>query len=225
MNKSDWDLKKERTDHYELTCEKWREIFLGLDQQELAKRFSMQQDEDAWYIEYYHRCYRLDKKSGRIVWKENPDMPLSFNTLMSIYNLFYYSKPYAQVRGEFVPFRQVKRAAPFDPAFQKTVIRVLAKSFEGHADLLEKACLAMGGTKIPQGDVGYVVKAFDWMPVMVVFWDADEEFEAQANILFDADITDFLHEETVVCIGSELVKRLCEEVGIMEHGELMGSGY
>ena len=60
---------------------------------------------------------------------------------------------------------------------------------------------------------------------MVVFWDGDDEFKAQANILFDADITDFLHEETVVCIGADLVKRLCEEAGLGSARDLMGDGY
>ncbi len=35
-----------------------------------------------------------------------------------------------------------------------------------------------------------------------------------ANILFDADITDFLHEETVVSAASELFRRLAEESGL-----------
>lgn len=214
-----------RLDNYQLTCEKWRRIFLEMDQKELAERFGLEQDEEAFYIVYYHQKYRLDKKNGMIVLNDDPERSLSFNTVMSIYNLFYYSKPYAQVRGEFVPFRQVKRAAPFDPAFKKTVIDVLAESFEGRADLLEKACISMGGTPVRQGDVGYILKAFDWMPVMVVFWDGDDEFKAQANILFDADITDFLHEETVVCIGADLVKRLCEEAGLGSARDLMGDGY
>ena len=64
--------------------------------------------------------------------------------------------------------------------------------------------------------MGYRIHAFDCMPLTMVFWDGDDEFPAQANILFDAEITDFLHEETVVLVASELFRRLVEESGIRD---------
>ena len=81
---------------------------------------------------------------------------------------------------------------------------------------LRRACDALGGRPLPQGDAGYQILAFDCMPLQFIFWDGDDEFPAQANILFDADITDFLHEETVVCVGDELFRRLGEESGLRE---------
>lgn len=212
----------EQVDNYELTCEKWRNIFLEMDQEELISRFELEHDEQAMYITYYNESYRLDRKSGMITLVGDPDRRLSFNTLMSIYNLFYYSKSYAKVRGEMVPFRQVRRAAPFAPAFQRTVVDLLAKKFNGHGDLLEKACISLQGKPMKQGDIGYEINAFSCVPVAVVFWDGDDEFDAQANILFDADITDFTHEETVCCIGSDLVRRLSEEAGLGQVEHLLG---
>lgn len=212
-----------RIDNYEVVCDKWRKIYLEMDREELIQRFHLEDDEEAVYVVYYHEKYRLDKESGMLTLVCDPDRKLAFNTVMSIYNLFYYSKPGARVKGEFVPYRQVKRAAPFAPAFQRTVVKPLAKKFNGRAELLEKACKALGGTPIRQGDVGYQLNAFDCMPVQVLFWDGDDEFEAQANILFDADITDFLHEESVCCIGSDLVRRLSEEAGLGEVDQLLGS--
>lgn len=210
-------------DNYEMTCERWRKIFLEMDHEELAERLQLDIDQEALYITYFEQKYRLDRKNGMIILDGDPERNLTFHTIISIYNLFYYAKPGAAVKGEFVPFRKVKRAAPFDPAFQRTVLRPLAKTFEGHADLLEKACRALHGEPIRQGDVGYVIHAFACMPLTVVFWDGDDEFEAQSNILFDADITDFIHEETVVCVAADLVRRLCEEAGISKAEKLIGS--
>ena len=116
--------------------------------------------------------------------------------------------------GRFVPFREVKRAAPFDAAFKRNVLDAAARTFDGHLAELHRACQALGGRPLKQGDAGYEILAFDCMPLQFVFWDGDDEFPAQANILFDADITDFLHEETVVCVGDELFRRLVEESGL-----------
>lgn len=202
------------TDNYLMVCDRWREMFLNMDMEDLARRFCLKQDKDALYITYFNEQYRLDRTSGMVVLAREPDRIPAFDTAISIYNLFHYSKPQARVRGEFVPFRLVKGASPFAPAFQKTTLEPLARAFTGHTKELDLACRRLRGRPIPQGDVGYIVNAFDWMPVTVVFWDADEEFDAQANLLFDADITDFIHEETVCCVAGDLIRRLKEEAGI-----------
>lgn len=210
------------TDNYLMVCDKWRELFLHMDMEELAQRFCLKTDEAALYINYYNETYRLDRTTGMITLCSDPERTLTFNTIMSIYNLFYYSKPGAKPSGEFVPFRLVKRASPFDDAFRRTVLIPLAKTFTGHLKELDQACQALCGTPIRQGDVGYVIHAFDCMPVTIVFWDADDEFEAQANLLFDADITDFIHEETVCCIAADLARRLAEEAHLGKVEDLLG---
>lgn len=215
-------IEQEKTkDNYKMLCEKWRLIYLDLDREELARRFGLKSDEQAYYIVYFNQTYRLDKKSGMLTLLGDPDRELAFHTVMAVYHLFYYSRPGARVSGRFVPFREVKRAAPFDAAFRRTILEPLAAAFEGHAEEMRQACLALGGSPVPQGDVGYQIEAFGCMPLQVVFWDGDEEFHAQANILFDADITDFLHEETVVCIASDLFRRLTEEAGLEKARRLL----
>ncbi|MBQ8026386.1 MAG: DUF3786 domain-containing protein [Oscillospiraceae bacterium] len=201
----------ERQDHNEMTCAYWREVFLKLDHGDLIRRFALENDEKALYITYFCRRYRIDRETGIITETARPERTVSMMTQMAILNLFYYAKPGAAVCGRFVPYRDVKGAAPFSPAFQKSIEEGLAKPFDGHMEALEGACRALKGEKISTGDVGYVIHAFDWMPVMTVFWDGDEEFPAQANLLFDARITDYLHEESVCCIAGDLMERLREE--------------
>ena len=49
---------------------------------------------------------------------------------------------------------------------------------------------------------------------MMVFWNGDEEFSAQANLLFDVSITDFTHVETVCAVAGDLMRRLRELAGL-----------
>ena len=73
---------------------------------------------------------------------------------------------------------------------------------------------AVCGEQIKQGDAGYIFHAFDCMPVMMLFWDGDDEFPAQANMLFDTGITDFTHVETVCAVAGDLMRRLRELAGL-----------
>ena len=160
--------------NYKALCERWREIYLGLDQEELERRFGLRSDADARYITYFNQEYRLDKKNGKLSLVSQPERELPFHAVMMIYHLFYYSKPGAKVRGEFVPFRQVKRAAPFEQAYIRTILEPLARQFDGHMEELRQACRALNGQPVPQGDVGYQIRAFDCMPLQIIFWDGDD---------------------------------------------------
>ena len=194
--------------------EYWRGRFLEKDQAKLIRQFQLEADERHIYIFYCGQRYAVDRENGTIALCDAPEAEIPFGPLMSIYHLFCYSKPDAGNSGSFVPFRQVKGASPFAPAFERTVAEELAKPFDGHLEALRRACEALKGEPVRQGDAGYILRAFDCMPVMMVFWDGDDEFPAQANLLFDANITDFTHEETVCCVAGDLMRRLRELAGL-----------
>ena len=76
---------------------------------------------------------------------------------------------------------------------------------------LENAFEKLNGLRLPLGDVGYQIDAFSW--------DCDDEFEAQANILFDYSATDFNHVESAVSTAEMGVRRLAELAGLPLKGK------
>ena len=76
---------------------------------------------------------------------------------MNIYNTFYYSAAHPVASGNLVAFRQVKRVYPFEAAYRRTIIFRLQELFAGKTEELRKACEALGGTLLPQGDRKSVV--------------------------------------------------------------------
>ena len=63
-------------DNYELTCEKWRKLFLEMNHEELVKRFQLKSDENAVYIVYYGQEYRIDRINGMITLTLEPEQKL-----------------------------------------------------------------------------------------------------------------------------------------------------
>ena len=57
-----------------------------------------------------------------------------------------------------------------------------------------------------------------------LFWDKDDEFEAQGNILFDYSVTDYIHVESTVSLAIEGIMRLAEVAGIEIKGNIFGMG-
>lgn len=79
---------------------------------------------------------------------------------------------------------------------------------------LENAFEKLNGVRLPQGDVVYQIDASACEPMRFYFWDYDDEFEAQANILFDYSATDFNHVESAVSTAEMGVRRLAEVAGL-----------
>ena len=86
--------------------------------------------------------------------------------------------------------------------------------FDGRSGALEQAYLSLGGKKLPWSDMGYELSAFQCIPVRFLFWEGDEEFPAQGNLLFDAGATDFIHGESIVTIASVGLSRLAGAAGV-----------
>lgn len=204
-------MPENRQSNYDQVIENWRLKFLEMDQEELIRKFQLEADEEFLYIIYFSKRFRIDRKNGFIT--EDGKSP-GFDTVMNIYNTFYYSAAHPVASGNLVAFRQVKRVYPFEAAYRRTIIFSLQELFAGKTEELRKACEALGGTLLPQGDVGYVLPVFPFLNIAVLFWDKDEEFEAQANMLFDSEITEFMHEENVVCVAADAVYYLTLAAGM-----------
>lgn len=204
-------MLENRQSNYDQVIENWRLKFLEMDQEELIRKFQLEADKEFLYIIYFSKRFRIDRKTGFIT--EDGKSP-GFDTVMNIYNTFYYSAAHPVASGNLVAFRQVKRVYPFEAAYRRTIISRLQELFSGKTEELRKACEALGGTLLPQGDVGYVLPVFPFLNIAVLFWDKDEEFEAQANMLFDSEITEFMHEENVVCVAADAVYYLTLAAGM-----------
>lgn len=204
-------MLENRQSNYDQVIENWRLKFLEMDQEELIRKFQLEADEEFLYIIYFSKRFRIDRKTGFIT--EDGKSP-GFDTVMNIYNTFYYSAAHPVASGNLVAFRQVKRVYPFEAAYRRTIISRLQELFSGKTEELRKACEALGGTLLPQGDVGYVLPVFPFLNIAVLFWDKDDEFEAQANMLFDSEITEFMHEENVVCVAADAVYYLTLAAGM-----------
>jgi hypothetical protein len=199
--------------NYDVVIDTWREKFLTMDMEKIVEKFNLKSDEEALYITYYSQELRIDRITGVISYVKFPEKKPNFNTVINIYNLFHYSIEKPVASGELVPFRLVKRVYPFEDAYKKTILQRLKELFTGKVEILENACKELGGTPFGNADVGYELPVFPFLNVAVLFWDSDEEFEAQVNMLFDSNITDFMHEENVVGVASDAVYYLAMAAG------------
>jgi len=205
---------EQSVNNYEMWCQEWQRRFLTLDQNALLRRLpGLTVEDDYLTFSYLHQKHGVHRTTGDLICYEHED-PLTIFARLNIYNLFWYCRDNARIQGNWLPFKNLRDASPFGPAFQKTVLDIYSATFSGHTEELRSAFEKMGARKLPSSDVGYEIRAFDCIPVRFLFWDGDDEFPAQSNILYDASAVDFIHVENLVSIADEAILLLSKLSGV-----------
>ena len=198
------------TDNYEAWRRDWRARFCALDHAELQKKLPFLELDDRWLtVPYFSQPCAIARADGVIT---PPGGLKSFSLYdeLNIFTMLWYSREDAHLTGEWLPFESLRSAGPYGPAFRNGNLKPFAATFSGHEASLREALLAFGGRRLPTGDVGYEIDVFPCIPMRVLFWEGDEEFPAQANLLFDRSAPDFIHVESVVTIASAALRHLAE---------------
>jgi len=204
-----------KKDNYKNMCEYWRLKVLEIDFEERYAALGLPgYNDNNLPIVYFGVDYEINRSDARIFRVEKPEEALDFYSQAAIYHLFYFSKKEPRNSNQFIPLHELKGAAPFSPAFNKSTLIPFAKTFEGKTKQLINAGEKLGFERLSNSDAGFQAMAFVCMPIRFLFWDGDDELPPQATILFDEKITDFTHPETVIGIGSDLVKRLVDAAGL-----------
>jgi len=123
------------------------------------------------------------------------------------------------ITNKVIAFRELPEGANYFPTFSKRAIKPLLDHFGRQPERLIDAAEKLGSHKADYGDVAVTINAFNYVPITLVLWRGDEEFNPEGNILFDSTISDYLPTEdiNILCetISWKLVKYLKESPNIM----------
>jgi hypothetical protein len=110
--------------------------------------------------------------------------------------------------GRWVAYREIPGATFYFPAFVKRAIDPLKKAFGSDAAALKRTAARLNGKTIAAGDAACEFQVLPRVPLQLIVWEADLEFGAEGNILFDGGIADILSAEDIAWLAGMLVYRL-----------------
>ena len=201
------------TSNYDRQVDIGRRIFMEYNQDKIIRKYELLADEHWIYLDYLDTSYRISRENGKIeeqqkenCWKECR----SYDTVMTIYDLLCYAKGDTapvlygawQTLGNFAV-----GSSPGTGAFTKKY----AKQFRNSAEKLKAACKKLGGIMqkpMARADVTCLIPVTSFFPVLLQFWDGDEEFEPELVLLWDKNSNQFLHFETMFYLQGDLLDRI-----------------
>ncbi len=206
---------KQRISNYEKMKNQMAGAFLQYDQEKMIRKFELAHDDDFLYIFCLNRKYRIDRLTRQVGWSEDAfqtEEKADYNEAMTIYDLLCYSKEDCCLAHEWANVETLSSIQGGTLKKGGNFFQNAGNYFTGRTDALIHACEKLGGKKMEKGDAAYELQLFAFLPLILRFWDSDEDFQASLQILVNKDILDYMHYETLMFAISHLLERLRAEM-------------
>lgn len=199
-------------DNYDLQVDMGKRIFLEYDQERLIRKYRLEADASWIYLTYLNTPCRINRADGGIeegcgeVWRECRD----YSTVMTLYDLLCFHQ------GDTPPelhhtWCTVGTFVVTGVTETEGFTRKYARFFDGRRDALKAACEKLGGVlqkPMAGADLTCRFQVTPFFPVLLQFWEGDEEFPPKILLLWDRNSDSFLHFETTFYLQGDLLHRL-----------------
>jgi hypothetical protein len=202
LSSSPWERGFELS--YKFACEQLAKI--SDIEEQCRKSGARYLDSHEIVINYLNQPYHIMLPGGKILLEDSGlEAPLRDRILILHYFTGAKGTP---ATGRLIAYKQLPGGISYFPAFSQRAIAPFVKHFGRNPELLIKAAAKLGGCEADHGDVSVTINAFDHVPITLVLWRGDEELAPNGNILFDANISDYLSTEDVTVLCETIIWKL-----------------
>ena len=198
-----------KRDNYAVQAEDARLRFLTYDQSLMPA----EKDGSFLYLPFCGCDYRISRSDGHIFRKAGNDW-LSADSHGEVLTIFDYlcdAKPGRAPAQEAVSM-----------AFLGGHVHDSLASAPGRLELaidrdpaaFRRACLALGGREIQDGDLCFELDLFDDLPIRLRFWHADEDFPPSLDLQWDKNALLFIRYETTWFAAGVLRRQIAHKMGL-----------
>ena len=193
-------------DNYEISRDRAQAYFLGFDQRKIIDRWKLQADDAFLYVQFLGRSYQICRKTAQVVrcWDKTQ---AGFSEVLSIFDFLCHEGNEKFPAGRLAPVNSLK-GSPKTGGVGTDFHSRTADAFDRNPDGFRKACLALGGVEVPAGDMGFSFTLFAELFVVLKFYHSDEEFPASITLLWDENLLQYIHYETVFYIAGFLLEQI-----------------
>ena len=124
--------------------------------------------------------------------------------------------------GKWISEKEIPGGELFFRGLHGLPLEPLTKVFGHHPELFKKVAEKMAGLPMEMGDLAFQFRTFPRIPLILVLWEGDEEFEPEMLIRFDRSITSQLERLDAIWALANVFSRTaqaCARMFCEEHAE------
>ncbi len=152
--------------------------------------------------------YSVDLDSRKVLSLSCNTPAKDYTAILILHYLVAKSKGLPRIKGEWLTFRELAGVEGYEQAFRQRVIERIIKKYGKNPEGLFSVLGRLPGEKIKQADIAISLSIFAGVPALIEMWKADDEFGAEANLLFDSSIKEIYCTEDIVVLAEFIVSQI-----------------
>jgi hypothetical protein len=125
---------------------------------------------------------------------------------------YFISADGIPLTGRYIAFSELPDGRFYSQAFQGYTGHELARKFGSDPVALQRATANLGGIPQSIGNYSALFQLFPHVTLLIVYWQGDEDFPTNCQILFDAATASQLPTDACAIAGSMLTRKLFASV-------------
>ncbi len=195
-----------RIDDYQQARDLAASELASQDLAEIARRTGFQMiDPGQLRVPFLTRTYRVSHPE--FVFADDADPTAQVPLQEQVLLLHYAQRSRPRLAAQWIAYREIPGAGFYFDAFVKRAVDPLKKMFGQNLAGLRRAAAKLDAVD-PGGAPGVQLAVLPYAPLQLIVWEGDDEFPAEANILFDATAGEYLSPEDAAWLASLTVYRL-----------------
>jgi len=154
-------------------------------------------------LDIWGRSYEVMPEQSRITPRgEGPD---TYRDYLYLFMLHYLMKAKAiPLSGQWVSEKDITGGTAFFRGPHTLPTQILAQAFGKDLQAFLDAGKRLGGTPLAMADAAFSFSITPRIPVAVLLWLGDDEFESEAKLLFDKTIEQHLPLDIIYALAVEI---------------------
>jgi len=133
----------------------------------------------------------------------------AFKEYMDLFVLYYLLKATRlPLSDQWVSEKDIPSGAAFFRGPHTLPTHLIAEKFGNSLDTFNSRCQELDGTPLSMADAAYAFKITPSIPVAVLLWLGDEDFGAEAKLLFDRTIGMHLPLDIIFALAVEVCRQV-----------------
>lgn len=174
--------------------------FIQMDPNDIATTLGIPYDEESksFELEMMKVPYKVLYPSGQVYTISGEE--ITSYVLKTIIVRYLVNGKGSPLSEDYITYKEIRDGQVYYPNFYKRTILRLAQLYDENKEAFRKNAELVKAKFLDQGDLSF---SFDFMKnvnFLFVLYDADEEFEASANILMDQNVEGYYNAEDLAVV-------------------------
>jgi len=158
-------------------------------------------------VQFWTDKYTIDPEKLSITGVNDDFIPVhEYFYLFIIYYLLRAKE--VDLSGEWISDKDIPGGSTFFRGPHDIPTNLICNRFNNDIDAFKKRCRQLQGTSVAMGDAAFTFRIAPRIPVTVLYWMGDEDFPAEAKLLYDRSITEHLSLDIIFALVYEICTRI-----------------